>query len=710
MHSPDRSQVPSSPSAPESLEDARSAAVLHAVSYAAERFLRAGAWLEAANEVLERLGRASDASRVYLFENRVDAEGVLRACHLAEWVAEGIEPQLGSPELEDPAYEGGFGRWAELLSRGRRVEGAVADFPADEQELLKAQGIRSLVVVPVSVHSKWWGFLGFDECFRDRRWSVAEREALTTAAAILGAAIQRDRAEEAVRSREAHYRRLVKMSPYPVFALDMQGRVTEINRAGEKLTGQPAATLLGRPVSDVVLEADRAEVEDVFRELMSGAVETTDFEVRIRTPDGQVRLLQVASSAILDDAPGSDDNGHKLLGVQGIARDVTEERARGVQLRRAERLASLGTLIGGVAHELNNPLTSIRGLAELLLEDTQGDSRREVLATVVREADRTAAIVGDLRMLARQTQHTTRRHEPVDVNDVVRHVLKLRGYAIETHSIDVESELAESLPAVAGDAGELEQVLLNVVVNAEQALEESEGHRRILVRTFGAAEAVVVEVKDNGPGIRPEDMQHLFDPFWTTKDPDQGTGLGLSLAYKIVTEHDGEIGVDSALAVGTTFTIRLPRLAPDVAVSSAEEESDGALRSAAEAEGPQPGLRVLVVDDEASIRQLLRVALSRSGHEVEVADSAAEALERVAEGAEYDLVLSDLRMPDLSGVTLLERLEERDRAFRDRIVFMTGDIYSPEADRLTERGYLLLRKPFRLDDVDDLLRRFRSGA
>ena len=691
--------------------DERGDAVLQAVSFAAESFLRAADWQQAADDVMARLGEAARASRVYLFANRIDEEGRLRACQIAEWSAEGIDPQIESPELEEPPYDdAGFGRWAELLSRGEAVEGLVDEFPDDEQEILRPQGIRSLVVMPVFVHDEWWGFFGLDECLHDRRWTVSEREALRTAANILGAAVQRDLAERAVRERESHYRRLVQLSPYPVFALDTAGRVTEINRAGETLLDVQSVLVLGRPVTNLMHDDDRPKARAVFQRLMTEDAGVIEFESRVHTPSGRSRLLHVAASAMRDD--------EGLVGLQGIARDITEERSRDVQLRRAERLASLGTLIGGVAHELNNPLTSIRGLAELLLEESSREGpatgepepsrRREMLETVVREADRTAGIVDDLRLLARRTQGGE-SGGAVDIDDVVRHVLKLRAYSMETHDVNVDLQLAPDLPRVRGDAGELEQVLLNLLVNAEQALESQDAPRRleIAARSLQAAlpstshsEWVQLSVVDNGPGIAKADLTHLFDPFWTTKDPAHGTGLGLSLAHKIVAEHGGRLEVDSRLGEGARFTVWLPARAEQPPVEMTEEPAVAADESRA-----RPGrLSILVVDDESAIRRILHVALGREGHEVELAENGSDALDLVGQReSKFDLVLTDLRMAGLSGEQLLAELEALDPAYRQRMVFMTGDVHGAAAGVAATGDIPLVRKPFRLAEIVDLV-------
>ena len=376
-----------------------------------------------------------------------------------------------------------------------------------------------------------------------------------------------------------------------------------------------------------------------------------------------------------------------------VLRDLSTEVAREQQLRRAERMASVGTLVAGVAHELNNPLTAIAGFAELMLMEPHSDDEREMLELTRREAQRAARIVADLRVIARETQQSApSRRSAVDLNDVVQHVLKLQRYSLQTSNIDLAVDLAPDLPAVLGNSSELEQVLLNLIVNARQALgAPHSGRRGIGVRTRAGHGRAVLSIADNGPGIPQSELDRIFDPFYTTKSPGEGMGLGLSLVHRIVTEHDGEIEVESTPGAGATFTVSLPLARSDDPAPT----GDAARRTSA--------LRVLVVDDEVPIRRALLRFLQRRGHSVDLASDGHEAL-LLIEQQTYDVILTDLRMPGMGGELLLETLRKRDPAAARRVMFMTGHVARDDAALTTAYADVpVIEKPFSLNELEDRL-------
>jgi CheY-like chemotaxis protein len=349
----------------------------------------------------------------------------------------------------------------------------------------------------------------------------------------------------------------------------------------------------------------------------------------------------------------------------------------------------VGTLIGGVAHELNNPLHAIRNFAELLLMEPRSTEDREALEIIQREADRAAKVVSDLRMIARQTQESGTEHEPTDLNDIIRHVLKVRRYALDTGNVEVREDLAADLPRVMANRGEIEQVVLNVVVNAEQAMRAERGERRLIVRTRPTSEGAAVHVVDNGPGMSPHQLERIFDPFYTTKDPGEGTGLGLALVHTIIAEHGGNIHVESEIGKGTAFRIDLPR-APARAATAADESGPAA--------AVRP-LHVLVVDDEEAVRRVSARFLERVGHRVDTAADGAEALQMLNHTS-YDAVVADLRMPGLDGEELFHRLRARGDGLERRLVFLTGDAASEQAARVVAAARVpVLVKPVRLAEL-----------
>lgn len=389
-----------------------------------------------------------------------------------------------------------------------------------------------------------------------------------------------------------------------------------------------------------------------------------------------------------------------------LARDVTDQVERELQLRRTERLASLGTLVGGVAHELNNPLTAIAGFIELMLGEPRSDDDRDALETLRRETARVAKIVSDLRLLARESQDVRPRNmQPIDVNDIIQHVLRVRRYALETSNIEVVLDLEPTLPPALGVPSEIEQVVLNLVVNASHALDAVERPRRLLtIRSAATRAGVGFEVIDNGSGIPEHVLENIFDPFFTTKSPGEGTGLGLSLVHSIVSEHGGRISVNSIEGRGSAFSVLLP--------FAREAHRAEAARSAPAAPAtPTRRLRVLVVDDEAAIRLALVRHLQRRGHEVETAEDGASALERIASN-EFDVIVSDIRMPGMSGDRLLRELRARGAldAVR-RLLFMTGDPASEAVQKGMEGIAIpVLSKPFTLTEITERIEEHAAGT
>lgn len=471
-----------------------------------------------------------------------------------------------------------------------------------------------------------------------------------------------------------------------VVVTDLHGVVTYWNTGAEHLFGWEAGEMLGESLLARLPDEMRAKaVEEQAQALAGRELHGEDWDLRkdgTRIPtDTRVSLIR-------------DETGNPTA-ILRITRDLSDEKLREAQLRRIERMASLGTLLGGVAHELNNPLTSIKSFAQLMmLDDRQGEDR-EAIEIIHRESDRAAKIVADLRVIARQAQEEDLQRAAVDLNEVVRHVLKLRRYAMESQNIELREDLAHDLFPVWADRGKLEQVVLNLVVNAEQAVRSATGTRRLIIRTRPSRRAVLLAVIDSGSGIPAEHLDRVFDPFWTTKEPGEGMGLGLSLVHSIVTEHNGEIRVESEVGKGAAFTVMLPwstHVTPPVQVEALPRRNDG--------------LRVLLVEDEAPIRLSVTRFLERRGHRVDQAAEAAEALRLLNEDAHYDLIVSDLRMPGLGGDELFTRLRARGDGMERRMIFVTGDAASEETEHfLAEAGVPVLLKPFALTEIAELIER-----
>lgn len=459
-----------------------------------------------------------------------------------------------------------------------------------------------------------------------------------------------------------------------------EGEFLFANAAHARLLGyQPGELRNLSPIDFFAGDDPDGEMRDL--DLAVEAQGTWSGRTTRRTLDGQDVPVQTTVSRI-------NEQGRALY--ISIIRDLRAELQHEQKMQRSDRLASLGTLLSGVAHELNNPLHAISNFAELLIESPDPDGDREALEIMRRESQRAANIVRDLQSIAHQTRDVDSEKEMVDLNEVVAHVVKLRRYSLETGSVAVHTHLMPSLPQIWGSRPRLEQAVLNLLGNAEHALSGRHG-AEVVVRTSSARGEVLLQISDNGPGIDPVIASRVFDPFFTTKQPGEGTGLGLSQVHSIVEAHGGEVRLNSADG-STTFTLILP-----CSPGREEEEEDGSRISAA----VSGSLRILVVDDEPSIRRSTQRFLVSRGHTVVVAESGAVALAQIEESNEnFDVIVSDLRMPGLGGDELLEQLRRRRNEVADRVIFMTGDAASPAARRILEQtGMPVLIKPVSLKEL-----------
>ena len=494
-------------------------------------------------------------------------------------------------------------------------------------------------------------------------------------------------ARSALTQSEARYRNLFEAASDAIMTFDAFGRFTTVNGAAEQISGYTHQELIGRFFGSLVAAESlpRALVE--FRRALSGAA--GQFETTMLHKSGERRHLTVNYAC-----------PQRSREVICMIRDATAEKQLQEQLIQAEKMAAIGQLVSGVAHELNNPLASISAFAQLLLAEHGLSEEQRHSAEVVRaEAKRAARIVHNLLTFARQ--HKAEK-VAADINQVVSDTLELRVYELNVRGIQVSQELDETeRPVTMVDVHQLQQVLLNLVTNAEQAMCDVPDRRhRLTIRTKTQADVVHLEVEDTGPGIPESAMHHLFEPFFTTKATGKGTGLGLSISLGIVSEHGGRIWAEN-VAGGARFCVDLPRV-----IGSAPP----ALSVVQTAPAPRrDSLRILVADDEEALRGALHRFLSAKGHSVVAVGSGSEAIWRAEGDEEFDAVLLDLRMPDVSGQQVFERWSKSSPRLSERVVFITGDIVSPDLQTfLKSTGRPYLAKPFEFSQIVDVLPREKT--
>jgi len=452
--------------------------------------------------------------------------------------------------------------------------------------------------------------------------------------------------------------------------------------------GADTADVRIRPFDTARFVDPQARIAFIERLASEGAV--TDYLLRLRRVDQSPLWVEVTAHA---DQPAADGS----VRIDALVRDVSErkkleDQTRDLyhQLLQAEKLAALGQTISGVAHELNNPLATILTWAERLSQRSVDEKTRRGLETILSESERAAKIVRNLLTFARKRQST---RTMVDLNHVVRETLTLRSYEQRITNVTIVDALASGLPHVFADAHQMQQVLLNLIINAEQAMLTANGRGTLVVRSWHDVEreAVVLEINDDGPGIAQELQPKIFDPFFTTKEVGKGTGLGLTVAYAIVQEHGGRIRLASNAGSGASFFVELPTSGVPLPRPSAPPQAADFAALA--------GSTVLVVEDEPALAAAVSEALTDAGFDVDRAGDGEEALQRV--GAKtYDLIVCDLKMPKIDGIRFYQMLAPANPDVARRVIFVTGDVAGTDAEHfLQESGCRWLAKPFRLGDL-----------
>lgn len=497
-----------------------------------------------------------------------------------------------------------------------------------------------------------------------------------------------------VQNRERRLAEIVEATPDMMIVVDADRKLMLMNDAGERLLGYGPSELVGHPLEDLFPPDLSGDLQAVLRQIESEDL-VRDWETFACARNSE-RVPVSVSVGALRASEG------RVEGIVAVARDLRDRRRLEQQLVQAERLSAVGGLVAGVAHELNNPLTTVLGFSELLLRADLDPELARDAHYIHQAAERCKRIVADLLSFARAPKST---RVPEDLNRLVQRVLALMGYVVRGAGVAIELDLDPALHFVALDAHQIQQVLFNLLQNALQAMDGQANPRWIKVSTTRRGSVVQLRVADNGPGIAPDNLHRLFEPFFSTKDVGQGTGLGLSLAYSAVREHGGTIHVRNIPGAGAEFIVELPfvdQVAPDEQPEAKQIVAD-----------LDPARRhILVVDDEDAVRKLLDATLSELGFQVDVAADGVGAL-RLLERHEfaYDVVLADLRMPGLGGAELYQHIAEKSPSLGRRVVFITGDTVSSDTRAFLERtGLQTVAKPFRASDLQHALAHAIKGS
>jgi len=538
--------------------------------------------------------------------------------------------------------------------------------------------------VPLRSHGTVIGTLVITDP-REGLFAPEDIRLLSTLATHAAVVIANARFFEMVRRAKEQWETAFDALSEGIAVVDTQGLVRRANRALASLLGVPLPQLIGASLGDALLGKSHALID------LLAATRRGD-----RTAPLVVRSERLQRAVRLNAARIAGAGFEQSVVV--LVEDVTDQQALETQLVQSEKLAAVGQLVSGVAHELNNPLTSIAGLSEFLLEQKElGKKDRGHLQVIQEQAERAGRIVRNLLTFARKG---TAERTLVDLNDVLRRTLSLMSYDLKLNDVMVNRELSGVLPEVLGDRHGLQQVVLNLITNAAQATAENprERPRGITVSTWFDGH-VHLRVADTGPGISDDIVQSVFTPFFTTKEPGKGTGLGLSITYSIVESHGGHITLERPAPngmSGAAFRVDLPAAPADATRATTTTPA------AAQPAESSPFVRrtILLVDADPAVQRTIKALFARDGHDVEVAGDPQHAL-TLAERGGFDLVITDARAtaPGKRGMLLAEEMIARVPALRDRMIVATGDVRPATEETLTRLGVRYVRKPFNLRDL-----------
>ena len=551
-------------------------------------------------------------------------------------------------------------------------------------DLLSGAEAHGFAVIPIVRRGECIGAVTLSS-LEPREFLPAELERVEAMADLLSVALSNAELVETLRQTEWRFRTLFRAAPDAVLTVLHSGRIREANDAVREVFGLDPANVVGRVLADLIVEEDRQKLEAALA--AAGAGQAARLEVTLHRdvpggPEDPHRVVALAASRLPEADPPS---------VLLVGRDMTAEREMRLRLMESDRLAAVGELVAGVAHEVNNPLASISAFAQLLLRDGDlNEPQRDSLEVIKAETMRASQVVKDLLAFARRSEP---HREPLDINLVVTRTLRLRHYQLSTNQIHVDTVLSRELPSVIGDARQLQQVCLNLVTNAIQAMAPMGGGRlRVVTRAEG--QSVILEMTDTGPGIAQGVRARIFEPFFTTKPEGEGTGLGLSVSYGIVTAHRGTIEVSETSSSGTTFRITLP------SEDAVTEDGKTRVNAPLLPRSPLHGIRLLVVDDEPALRSGIEAFGQLRGFTVVTAGNGEEAFERIRRTA-VDAIVCDLRMPELDGFGLYDRLRLERPGLANRMVFITGDLLTANARLATRQP--ILAKPFAFERLEEAL-------
>lgn len=558
------------------------------------------------------------------------------------------------------------------------------EIPPQLMNFGRLHDIKSTLRATLVAGNNFLGALNVDSFTKIDAFNAEDEKILLLFANQAAIAIQNARLFEKVKATEAKYRDLFDNANDLIFTLDSNFKVSSANKVTLKLTGYSLPEIIGLPAISLISSTQNISLFATLKQHLRHENAFSSFELSLMNKAGQEKLIEATMRI--------KRSGRRATELHFIARDITLRRELERQLQQTEKLSSIGKLVAGVAHELNNPLTSIIGYTNLLEESNLLPQQKRDLQIISRQAERARVIVRDLLTFARNI-HLER--EFVDINEIINGSIMLLKPQLKQHNIHVINSLNFGLPRIMADPHRLEQVIVNLLINSIQALSGQARKKVIVLKSSLKASAILISLADNGPGIREEIINQVFDPFFSTKQVGEGTGLGLSICFGIISAHGGKIWAENIAEGGTEFFVTLP-----VSNPRADSISQKALSADAPAQATnRKNIRVLVVDDETYLLELMNRVLGGMYKSIHTVDNGRKALTMLLT-ENFDIIICDILMPDLSGIELFNQVIAAQPQLAERFIFITGNVIDSTTRSFLVNNHLKwLAKPFLPADI-----------
>jgi PAS domain S-box-containing protein len=679
--------------------------ILKCAAFAAEQFLKTIDWESNILEVLKMLGVGTEVSRVYIFRNHQKADGTIITSQIYEWTEKDIIPQINNPDLQNFSFiESGFKRWVDVMQRGGFITGNVRDFPESEREILLSQQIKSILIVPIIIESKWWGFIGLDDCVNEHDWTSAEVNSLITTADILSAAIYRKLTLNALALSENKFKMIFDGASDTIVLLDKE-IIIDCNKKIEDLTGYSKEHYINSSIFNLFLmnKAVEANTENTIREFIKSAYKgnTVNFEQKLSKNDGTFIHIDISLTSI------NIRNKSLLL---GIIRDITERNKFQEGLKdakeKAEEISRLkSSFLANMSHELRTPMTGILGFTEILNNNITDPENKQMAEIILKSSKRLMNTLNQILDLSRiEADKVDLRKKYVNVSLVSEHAAKLYLIVAKERNLELIINIEKNVYAML-DEQLLSQIVSNLIKNAIIYTKKGSVTIEVKKEQTGIGNFALIRIKDTGIGI-PDNLKELiFEPFRQVSEgfsrDYEGTGLGLTLSKKYVEIMNGTIKVESKLDSGSEFTILFPLIpVSDIPVPETKPLLEEKKKTIDKFKN-----RVLIVEDEESSILAFEHILKEYA-DIDFFKNGEEAVEK-AKNYKYDLIIMDIGLQGMSGLEATKEIRKLEGYADVPIIAVTAYAMAGDKEKFLSGGCShYLSKPFKFSELRTLITKF----